>query len=279
MRKYSIAVLGVALCLTVAARLLLPYDVLVTVAPSLAASGARFSRALIPSLFGKVAIVTGGSSGLGKETARELALAGATVVIGCRSRQRCSAARDEIAHALGEKGPGSGMVWAMDLDLASLASVAAFADSFRASFKRLDILVNNGGIMASPVVAETADGLESHFGVNHIGHHALTKHLLDMLVASQPSRIVTVSSSAHRFVPPGGLLAPELLDRRRPGSSRNGGAALSLESGGGLLTLGGTGLADPWLYYGHSKLCNILFTKALARRLSAHRVEGKASLS
>ena len=139
----------------------LPYDVRSVVMPW--AATRAFNASMIPHLFGKVVVVTGGNSGIGYEAALQIALQGATVVIACRSKGKCEAARDRMGMALGERGPGSGMVWDMQLDLASLASVRDFAAEFKTRFKRLDVLVNNGGVMASPP-ALTHDGTLIFFG-------------------------------------------------------------------------------------------------------------------
>ena len=243
------------------APLILPTDVFATVFPWLPED--HFSADHIPSLFGKVAIVTGGNRGVGYETAKQIALQGAMVVIACRSRHRCQRARDEIANALGEKGPGSGMVLAMDLDLASLHSVRAFVADFKFRFKRLDILVNNAGVLMFEPGQLTADNLEIHFGTNHVGPQALTMLLLDYLVASQPSRVVMVSSTAHRFV--GGLL----LSDRVEGAGAIGG--IGYAAGGWAAHGVWSETLDPALYYGFSKLGNILFAKELSARMAKQR--------
>jgi NAD(P)-dependent dehydrogenase (short-subunit alcohol dehydrogenase family) len=147
-----------------------------------------------PSLFqkdlsGGVYIVTGANSGSGFATTKQLAEQGAIVIGACR---RVNAGREAFA----DLGNISGSVDAMELDLASLASVRRFADEFLAKNDRLDGLVNNAGIMACPE-GKTEDGFETQFGVNHLGHFLLTELLLDALKASAASRIVCVSSVAH----------------------------------------------------------------------------------
>lgn len=189
----------------------------------------------IPDQEGRVAVVTGANSGLGYVTARELARKGARVVLACRSEARGAEAvrrlRAEVAGAQVEPGR---------LDLASLASVREFAD--RLPYERLDLLVNNAGVMALPY-GTTADGFETQFGVNHLGHFALTGLLLPALLAAaeQPSgaRIVTVSSMVHLL----GNIDPDDLNSERR--------------------------YRRWTAYGRSKTANLLFTHELARRLAA----------
>ncbi|MGB0920142.1 MAG: oxidoreductase [Alphaproteobacteria bacterium] len=142
---------------------------------------------------GRVAIVTGANTGLGFETAKGLAAKGADVVMACRNAEKAQAAADKIRADV----PGA-KLHLYDLDLASLASVRAFADKVLTDFDRIDLLINNAGVMMSPRF-ETEDGLEGQTGVNFIGHFALTQHLLDRVVATAGSRIVQLSSQAHRF--------------------------------------------------------------------------------
>src|SRR3954469_24763429 len=129
----------------------------------------------VPDQTGRTAIVTGANSGIGYETARMLALRGADVVLACRSVDKAEAARSRI---LAEKPPGQVTVAA--LDLSDLESVAAFATAFSAGHDRLDLLINNAGVMAPPL-GQTKQGLELQLGTNHIGHFALTAHLLPLL--------------------------------------------------------------------------------------------------
>lgn len=145
------------------------------------------------SLVGKTAIVTGANTGIGKETARELARRGARVILACRSAERANAARDEII-----KSTANEDVIVMLLDLASLSSVKQFAEDFNRTEGRLDLLVNNAAV-APAERALTEDGFELNFGVNHLGHFYLTNLLLDKLKSSAPSRIVVVSSEGYRF--------------------------------------------------------------------------------
>ncbi|MGM0555203.1 MAG: oxidoreductase [Myxococcota bacterium] len=188
----------------------------------------------MPSLDGKIAIVTGANSGLGYYTTRELARRGARTVMACRSIDRAQAARDDISSELDTPS-----IDIMELDLADLSSVREFADAFEAKFDKLDLLINNAGIMAIPR-RETADGFEMQIGVNHLGHFALTGHLLDMLRdADGEARVVNVSSGAHQ----GGDIRFDDLHWRQTYSK--------------------------WGAYAQSKLANLLFTYELQRRLDA----------
>jgi len=182
-------------------------------------------------LYGKVCLVTGSSSGIGKATARGLALLGATVVLACRDSGRGEAARQEIVRESYNEDVSVGLV-----DLARFESVRSFADDFRQRFSRLDVLVNNAGIYASKRVV-TADGFEATFAINHLAHFLLTNLLLDFLKSSAPSRIVNVSSAAHS----GGHINFNNLQGERKYSG--------------------------WKSYPQSKLANVLFTYELARRL------------
>jgi len=183
---------------------------------------------------GKVAIVTGSNSGIGLEEARALANKGATVVMACRDARRGESAADDI-----RSGEPAGTVEVMTLDLADLESVRRFADAFKERYDRLDLLVNNAGVMMPPA-SKTADGFELQFGTNHLGHFALTGLLLDLLLATQGSRVVSVSSQAHRM---GAIDFDDLQWERRPYKE---GAS-----------------------YGQSKLANLLFIYELQRRLAA----------
>lgn len=147
----------------------------------------------LPDCSGMTAVVTGANSGVGLETTRELACAGADVVMACRSMDRAEAAREEI-----EADDPTGTVSVGECDLASLDSVVSFSDGVRERHDSLDVLVNNAGVMATPR-RDTADGFELQFGVNHLGHFALTGHLLDSLRAAADPRVVTVSSGNHRI--------------------------------------------------------------------------------
>lgn len=150
--------------------------------------------ARIPSLSGKVAVVTGANSGIGRSAARELARYGARVILACRNEKKAKVARDGIVAA----APGAD-VEVMPLDLADLASVRQFADDFLATKTPLDILVNNAGRMVGGGKRQTTkDGFELTFGANHLGHYALTGLLLPALLQAPHARVVTVSSIAHQ---------------------------------------------------------------------------------
>jgi len=189
----------------------------------------------IPDLSGKTILVTGGNSGIGYEAALQFARKGALVVLACRDLGKARAAIDTMTSA----HPG-GRVEAMELDLASLASVRVFADAFRARHRSLHVLCNNAGVMALPH-RRTADGFEMQFGTNHLGHFALTGLLLDRLLENDGARVVTVSSTAHRM----GTIRFDDLHWQRG--------------------------YRKWSAYGQSKLANLLFTYELQRRLDAAR--------
>jgi NAD(P)-dependent dehydrogenase (short-subunit alcohol dehydrogenase family) len=143
------------------------------------------------SLVGKNAIVTGGYSGIGLETARALASAGASVTIACRDLPRAIATAAELTAAVGREP-----IEAMELDLSSQASVAAFAEQYRGTHDELHILINNAAVMACPF-SNTVDGFEMQFGTNHLGHFALFIHLLPLLKAAHGARVISLSSTGH----------------------------------------------------------------------------------
>lgn len=183
----------------------------------------------IPPLEGKVAAVTGANSGLGLEVAQRLAARGARVLLACRNTEKA-------AGAAGRIGPLAEVV---ALDLASLASVERAAADIARRTDRLDILVNNAGVMAVDMSA-TEDGFETQLGVNHLGHFALTGRLAGLLAATPGSRVVNVSSMAHRN---GALRLDDLMWRNRRYSR--------------------------WGAYSQSKLANLLFTFEADRRFAA----------
>ncbi|MER6148019.1 oxidoreductase [Streptomyces hirsutus] len=186
----------------------------------------------IPDQGGRLAVVTGANSGLGRVAARELARAGARVVLACRSETR---GRDALNLLRGEVPGAEAEV--RRLDLGDLASVREFATAL--SGERVDLLLNNAGVMALPY-GTTADGFETQFGVNHLGHFALTGLLLPALLAVPGARIVTVSSMTHVMA---NIDARDLNSERR---------------------------YRRWVAYARSKSANLLFTHELARRLAAH---------
>lgn len=185
----------------------------------------------VPDQTGRVAIITGANSGLGYENSRALADKGAHVVMGVRNRERGEAARQSILDIT----PGA-TVEIRELDLADLDSIASFARSAGEEFDKVDILINNAGVMAIPE-SKTADGFEMQFGTNHLGHYALTAQLLPLLVNTHGSRVVTVTSTARHFGRP--------VDPDNP----------HLE-----------GAYDKWRAYGQSKLANLHFAVGLERR-------------
>lgn len=157
--------------------------------------GKKWTTNDIPAQDGKITIVTGANSGIGFETAAELAGRGATVIMACRSVDKARSAADAIR----QRHP-SARLEVMQLDLSDLASVKAFADSFKAKYDRLDIQCNNGGIMGGPRISHTKDGFELMFGTNHLGHFALVGQLLELLKSTPAARVVAVSSMAHRNI-------------------------------------------------------------------------------
>jgi NAD(P)-dependent dehydrogenase (short-subunit alcohol dehydrogenase family) len=188
----------------------------------------------MPDLSGKTFIVTGANSGIGFEASRALAAKRATVVLACRSLEKGKAAVDAIR----ARTPDAKVVLER-LDLGDLAAVRSFAARFLEDHDRLDVLINNAGIMAIPRLT-TKDGFETQIGTNHLGHFALTGLLLARLVESAPARVVTVSSMAHRMGKFGALDADDL--RLQTGYTK-------------------------WGAYGRSKLANLLFAYELERRL------------
>ena len=195
----------------------------------------------IPDLTGKVVLVTGANSGIGFEAAKEFARHGARTILACRNLAKAGAAlvqlRAEIPAAAAE---------IMLLDLANLDSVRRFAAEFKDQNDRLDVLANNAGIMMNPYT-QTMDGFESQFGTNHLGHFALTGLLLELLVTTPNSRVVTVSSGGHRM-------------------GRMDFENLMFEQGG----------YSPARAYGRSKLANLLFTYELQHRIEAVGADIKA---
>ncbi len=188
----------------------------------------------IPTLSGRTAVVTGANSGLGQVTARELARAGASVIIACRNTGKGEDAAAAIRAAIGPDAD----VAVGRLDLADLASVREFADRVAAEHERLDLLINNAGVMAPPRRL-TADGFESQLGTNHLGHFALTGLLLGRLLAAPAPRVVTVSSHMHRL---GRIRFDDPQSERR---------------------------YNNWLAYSQSKLANLMFCFELDRRAIA----------
>lgn len=190
----------------------------------------------VSSMKGRVCLVTGGNSGIGKETALGLAWLGATVIIVTRDRTKGEAALSEI------RGKSENQnVDLMVADLSSMQSVRQLAREFLAKYPKLHVLVNNAGIFL-PKRMVTVDGLETTFATNHLGHFLLTNLLLNLLKASAPSRVINITSDAHK------------------------GAEIDFDD------LMGEKKFSGFKAYGQSKLANILFTYELARRLEGTRI-------
>jgi NAD(P)-dependent dehydrogenase (short-subunit alcohol dehydrogenase family) len=184
------------------------------------------------TMAGKVILITGGTDGIGKQAAKELAEMGAEVVVVGRSEAKCQATIDEI-----KAFSGNDQVEYLLADLSSMAQVKALADAFRQKYTRLDVLVNNAGA-GFVRRQESADGYEMTFALNHLAYYLLTRLLLDMLTASAPSRVVNTSSNSHFR----GRINFEDLMLKRGYSVMKG--------------------------YSQSKLANVLFTFELSRRLA-----------
>ncbi|KAG2219481.1 hypothetical protein INT45_010401 [Circinella minor] len=151
----------------------------------------HFQISNIPDLSGKIAIITGSNTGIGKLCATEMARKNCEIIVASRSEDKGQAAVTDIKSATGNQ-----KVEYMKLDLMSLKSVKAFADQFKSKYDKLDILLNNAGVMSCPY-GLSEDGIETQFATNHVGHYYLTMQLLPILIKSGPSRIVNVSSMAH----------------------------------------------------------------------------------
>jgi NAD(P)-dependent dehydrogenase (short-subunit alcohol dehydrogenase family) len=202
--------------------------------PARGRANQRWTAKDVPDQQGRTVVVTGANGGLGFEAARVLAERGATVVLACRNPERA----DEAAARIEAANPGAS-VRTLRLDLASLASVREAADRLRSDHARLDLLINNAGVMAT-ARGRTADGFELQLGTNHLGPFAFTGLVMDRLLSTPGSRVVTVSSTGHR------IGAFDFSD-------------LELKQGYRRFTA-----------YGRSKLANLLFTYELQRRLEAN---------
>ncbi|OBH75167.1 short-chain dehydrogenase [Mycobacterium scrofulaceum] len=201
----------------------------------MATSQAKWTAQDIPDQAGRVAVITGANTGLGYETAAALAEHGARVVLAVRNLDKGKDAAARITAA----SPHADVVL-QELDLTSLESVRAAADQLKADYDRIDLLINNAGVMYTPKET-TKDGFEMQFGTNHLGHFALTGLVLERLLPVPGSRVVTVSSMGHR------ILADIHFDDLQWERSYNRVAA-----------------------YGQAKLANLLFTYELQRRLASH---------
>jgi NAD(P)-dependent dehydrogenase (short-subunit alcohol dehydrogenase family) len=193
----------------------------------------------IPDLSGKIVLITGANSGIGFEAAGELARKGAHIIMACRNIGKANAAKNEMMNEIPRSKPEI-----IHMDLADLKSVHLFADIFKSKYSSLDILINNAGIMMAPY-GKTKDGFEQQFGINHLGHFALTGLLIDRILKTPHSRIINVSSNAHHI---GNMDFDNLMYE------------------------GGKGYS-PTRAYGRSKLANILFTYELERRFEATGAE------
>lgn len=196
-------------------------------------SNNRWTIKNIPELKGKTIIVTGGNSGLGYESVKAFAMKSAQVILASRSMEKGEEAKTRI---LNEQA--NSKIHVMELDLGDLESVKDFTDKFKKQHNRLDILLNNAGIMMTPYF-KTKDGFEGQFGTNHLGHFALTGLLMDYLIKTPGSRVVNVSSAAHK-------------------QGKMDFDNLQFENGTGY---------SPMKSYGRSKLSNLLFTYELQRKL------------
>jgi NAD(P)-dependent dehydrogenase (short-subunit alcohol dehydrogenase family) len=196
----------------------------------------RWTAANIPDQAGRTAIVTGANTGIGFETARRLAERGASLILACRSIDKARIAAERIS-AMASGQYGQTKIEIVHLDLADLASVRQAANHIRSRHNRIDLLINNAGVMLSRT--QTGNTLNLEFAINHLGHFALTGLVLDCLLATPGSRVVTVSSNGH-------LRANNVIVDLRSETIRAKLAA-----------------------YSQSKLANLLFTYELQRRLSA----------
>lgn len=197
----------------------------------------------IPKLTGKVAIVTGANSGIGFETAKALAKKDATIIMACRNPSKAQAAITDIKKAV----PHAKLEF-IELDLADLASVKAFTKSFKENHDRLDMLINNAGIMMPPYT-KTKDGFEVQFGANHLGHFALTGQLIDVISVSKGARVVNVSSGAHRM----------------------GTNSINFDD------LNAEKEYKPMAVYAQSKLANLLFSRQLNRYFQTQGIDAVAT--
>uniref|UniRef100_A0A3B5A3R4 Retinol dehydrogenase 12-like n=1 Tax=Stegastes partitus TaxID=144197 RepID=A0A3B5A3R4_9TELE len=182
-------------------------------------------------LDGKTVLITGANTGIGKETAKDLAKRGAKIIIACRDMEKGQQALKEI-----KEYSGSDDLKCMKLDLSDTKSIREFAEAINRDEPKLNILINNAGVMVCPY-GKTADGFEMQIGVNHMGHFLLTYLLLDLIKRSAPARIVTVSSVAHGW---GSINLDDINSEKS---------------------------YDKIKAYSQSKLANVLFTRSLAKRL------------
>lgn len=188
----------------------------------------------------KTVVITGANTGIGKETALDLAKRGARVIMACRDMEKAQTALKEVI-----EGSGNQNVIVMKLDLSDTKSIREFAETINKEEAKLNILINNAGVMVCPY-GKTADGFEMQMGVNHIGHFLLTNLLIDLIKRSTPARIITVSSMAHTW------------------------GTINLED------INSENNYDKKKAYSQSKLANILFTRSLAKKLQGTGVTAYA---
>ncbi len=208
----------------------------------------EWTDADMPSMEGRTVVVTGANGGLGHEATRVFARQGATVIMACRSVERGERAKVEIRRTEGRTRVPEDALDVRECDLASLASIRSFAEGVAADVDAVDVLCNNAGVMAIPR-SETEDGFETQFGVNHLGHFALTARLFPLLRAAETARVVTHSSAAHEQ---GEMDFTDLNWERSYGK---------------------------WRAYGRSKLANLLFAYELQRRVEEHGIEDVKSVA
>ena len=203
----------------------------------------EWTSADMPNLRGKVVIVTGANSGIGFTAAKAFIRKGAQTILACRNMEKAEAALAEIKAAK-PNAPAE----IMQLDLASLESVRSFAAAFKEKYDRLDLLINNAGIMMVPY-GLTDDGYEKQFGTNHLGHFALTGLLIDRIKATPGARVVNVSSNGHKM------------------------GEMDFDN---MMFDGGEGYSG-MAAYGRSKLANLLFTLELQRRFTRQGIDALAT--
>ncbi|MBI9045675.1 MAG: SDR family NAD(P)-dependent oxidoreductase [Anaerolineaceae bacterium] len=194
----------------------------------------RWDAQNIPDLTGKTIIITGANSGLGLETTRALARKNAEIIMACRNQEKAASAKKQIRSEI----PQARLI-IMPLDLADLTSIRRFAIQFQNEYQKLDVLINNAGLMMLKTLTHTKDGFEMQFGINHLGHFALVGLLLETLLKTPTSRVIAVSSNAHNF---GKLNFNNLNSEKRYSRS---------------------------FAYFNSKLANLLFTYEFQRKLEA----------
>ena len=200
-----------------------------------------FSIANAPSLAGKTALVTGGNSGLGLATVKALVSRGAHVLLGARNEAK---GKDAVAEV--RRFSTTGSVELLLIDLASQSSIRSAANAVSSAYSRIDLLINNAGLMAMPEQA-TEDGFESQFGVNHLGHWSLTALLMKEILAADSARVVTVTSSAHHLIWNINFQDPHMRKKY-----------------------------SPWNAYSQSKLANYFFAMGLHQEFRRH---GKRAMS